>query len=64
MAASSSTYDAIVVGVGGMGSAALYHLSRRGAKRVLGLEQFDVTNDKGSSHGREASMPGRRNHRR
>jgi sarcosine oxidase len=52
MAASSSTYDAIVVGVGGMGSAALYHLSRRGAKRVLGLEQFDVTNDKGSSHGR------------
>ena len=46
------TYDAIVVGVGGMGSAALYHLARRGATRVLGLEQFDIPNDKGSSHGR------------
>ncbi len=35
-----------------MGSAALYHLARRGATRVLGLEQFDIPNDKGSSHGR------------
>jgi sarcosine oxidase len=43
-------YDAIVVGVGGMGSAALYHLARRGL-RVLGLEQFDVPNELGSSHG-------------
>jgi sarcosine oxidase len=43
-------YDAVVVGVGGMGSAALYHLARRG-KRVLGLERFDVPNDMGSSHG-------------
>jgi len=43
-------YDAIVIGVGGMGSAALYHLARRGA-RVLGLEQFDVAHDRGSSHG-------------
>ena len=25
-------YDAIVVGVGGMGSAALYHLAKRGSK--------------------------------
>jgi sarcosine oxidase len=48
---SSSTYDAIVVGVGGMGSAALYHLTRRGARRVLGLERFEIPNDKGSSHG-------------
>jgi len=44
------TYDAIVVGLGGMGSAALYHLARRGAK-VLGLEQFDIPHDHGSSHG-------------
>ena len=29
-------YDAIVLGVGGMGSAALYHLARRGL-RVLGI---------------------------
>lgn len=43
-------YDAIVVGVGGMGSAALYHLARRG-RRVLGLERFDVPNELGSSHG-------------
>jgi len=44
------SYDAIVVGVGGMGSAAVYHLARRGV-RVLGLEQFDIPHDRGSSHG-------------
>ncbi len=43
-------YDAIVVGVGGMGSAALFHLARRG-KRALGLERFDVPHELGSSHG-------------
>jgi sarcosine oxidase len=43
-------YDAIVVGIGGMGSAALQHLARRGA-RVLGLEQFGIGHDRGSSHG-------------
>ena len=43
-------YHAIVIGVGGMGSAAVYHLARRG-KRVLGLEQFDIPHDLGSSHG-------------
>lgn len=43
-------YDVVVVGVGGMGSAALYHLARRG-KRVLGLERFDLLHDQGSSHG-------------
>ena len=43
-------YEAIVVGVGGMGSAALYHLARRG-KHVLGIERFDVPNEHGSSHG-------------
>ncbi len=43
-------YDVIVVGVGGMGSAAAYHLANRG-KRVLGLERYDVPNDMGSSHG-------------
>jgi sarcosine oxidase len=43
-------YDVIVVGVGGMGSAALYHLARRG-RRVLGIERFDIPNDRGSSHG-------------
>ncbi|HEV2283680.1 MAG TPA: N-methyl-L-tryptophan oxidase [bacterium] len=43
-------YDVIVIGVGGMGSAAVYHLARRG-KAVLGLEQFDIPHDRGSSHG-------------
>ena len=43
-------YDVVVVGVGGMGSAALYHVARRG-KRVLGLERFDLLHERGSSHG-------------
>src|SRR5262245_65080597 len=34
------SYDAIVVGVGSMGSAAVYEFARRG-RRVLGLEQLD-----------------------
>jgi sarcosine oxidase len=43
-------FDAIVIGIGGMGSAALYHLAKRGLK-VLGIEQFDIPHDMGSSHG-------------
>ena len=43
-------FDAIVIGVGGMGSSAVYHLARRGW-RVLGLEQYDIPNEMGSSHG-------------
>jgi sarcosine oxidase len=43
-------YKAIVVGLGAMGSATLYHLARRGW-RVLGLEQFTAGHDRGSSHG-------------
>ena len=46
----SGRYDAIVVGVGGMGSAASYYLARRG-KRVLGLERFGLAHSMGSSHG-------------
>jgi len=44
------TYDVIILGVGGMGSAAAFELSRRG-RRVLGLEQFDLGHNRGSSHG-------------
>jgi sarcosine oxidase len=47
----TTSYDAIVLGLGGMGSAAACHLARRG-KRVLGLEQFTAAHDRGSSHGR------------
>ncbi|MFN0052661.1 MAG: N-methyl-L-tryptophan oxidase, partial [Planctomycetales bacterium] len=45
-----SGFDVIVLGVGGFGSGTLYHLARRGA-RVLGIEQFGVAHDRGSSHG-------------
>ncbi|MCC6627052.1 MAG: N-methyl-L-tryptophan oxidase [Chloroflexi bacterium] len=47
----SEQYDAIVLGLGGMGSAAAYHLARRG-QRVLGLEAFGPGHANGSSHGR------------
>ena len=43
-------YDAIVLGVGGMGSAALYHLARR-RLRVLGIERYNIPHEMGSSHG-------------
>ena len=43
-------HDVIVVGLGGMGSAAAYHLARRG-KKVLGLERHAPAHDRGSSHG-------------
>ncbi len=43
-------YDAVVCGLGVMGSAALYHLARRG-HHVLGLERFAAGHDRGSSHG-------------
>jgi sarcosine oxidase len=45
-----SGYDVIVIGLGGMGSAAAYHLAARGQK-VLGLEKFTPAHDRGSSHG-------------
>ena len=44
-------YDALVLGVGGVGSAALFHLARRGA-RVLGIDRFPPGHDRGSSHGK------------
>jgi sarcosine oxidase len=43
-------YDVIVLGIGGVGSAALYYLARRGA-RVLGIDRFVPPHDRGSSHG-------------
>jgi sarcosine oxidase len=50
MVSSTTGYDVIVVGLGGMGSAAAYHLAARGC-RVLGLERYQPAHDKGSSHG-------------
>jgi sarcosine oxidase len=43
-------YDVVVIGQGAAGSAALYHLARRG-KSVLGIERFAVGHDRASSHG-------------
>src|SRR5271156_1149782 len=40
----------VIIGAGAMGSAAAYHLARRGEPAVL-IEQFAVLHDKGSSHG-------------
>jgi sarcosine oxidase len=47
---SDGTFDVIVAGVAGMGSAAACELARRG-RRVLALEQFAVGHNQGSSHG-------------
>src|SRR5580692_2198360 len=44
-------HEVIVLGTGGVGSAAMYHLASRGA-RVLGLDRFPPGHDRGSSHGR------------
>lgn len=45
------THDVIVVGLGAMGSAALYHLARRNV-RAIGLDRFEPGHERGSSHGR------------
>jgi sarcosine oxidase len=43
-------FDCIVLGAGGFGSSALYHLARRGV-RAVGLDRFGIAHDRGSSHG-------------
>jgi sarcosine oxidase len=43
-------YDAIVLGLGAVGSAAVYQLARRGAS-VLGIDQFKPPHEFGSTHG-------------
>lgn len=47
---STDHFDTIVIGTGGVGSAAAYHLAKRGL-RVLGLDRFPGGHDRGSSHG-------------
>jgi sarcosine oxidase len=42
--------DILVIGTGGVGSAALRHLAGRGL-RVLGIDRFPGGHDRGSSHG-------------
>jgi sarcosine oxidase len=45
-----AAYDAIVLGAGGVGSAAMWQLARRGL-RVLGIDRFAPPHGEGSSHG-------------
>src|SRR6478736_6007140 len=45
-----SSYDVIIAGLGAMGSAAAFHLARRGF-RVLGLDRHTPPHTLGSSHG-------------
>lgn len=42
-------YEAIVIGCGGLGSAALYWLSRELGSSVLGIEQFTLGHTRGAS---------------
>lgn len=46
----SMIYDVIVIGLGAMGSAAVYQLSKRNVK-VLGIDQFSPPHIFGSTHG-------------
>ena len=50
LAMASQRFDAVVVGLGALGCATLFQLSRRGA-RVLGLDRFAPPHNFGSSHG-------------
>jgi sarcosine oxidase len=50
MPSTETRFDTVVVGLGGMGSATLYQLARRGHK-VLGVERFTIPHEMGSSHG-------------
>lgn len=43
------TFDAVVVGLGGIGSAAAYRLAATPGRRVLGLDQFQLGHDRGAS---------------
>ena len=45
------SFDVIIAGLGAMGSAAAFHLARRGCT-VLGLDRFTPPHEFGSSHGK------------
>jgi sarcosine oxidase len=49
--ATAEEFETVVVGLGAMGSAALYHLASRGVK-VLGVDRFVTPHIHGSTHGR------------
>src|ERR1700734_3180681 len=45
----NSSYAHIVLGVGGIGSAAAYWIAKRGGKSVLALEQYKLGHERGAS---------------
>jgi glycine/D-amino acid oxidase-like deaminating enzyme len=45
----NSSYEHIVLGAGGIGSAAAYWLARRGGGSILALEQYRLGHDRGAS---------------
>ena len=49
--ADSNRFDTVIVGLGAMGSAALYHLASRGVK-VCGVDRWATPHIHGSTHGR------------
>ena len=50
MSTANERYDVAVVGLGAMGSAAAWHLARRG-QRVIGFDRFHPPHMMGSTHG-------------
>lgn len=50
-----AAYEVAVIGLGAMGSAALFHLARRGVK-AIGIERFRPGHDRGSSHGESRAI--------
>lgn len=45
-----TTYDILILGLGGMGSAIAYELTKRGIS-VCGIEQYSARHNKGGTHG-------------
>jgi sarcosine oxidase len=45
----NSSYEHIVLGVGGIGSAAAHWIAKRGGKNVLALEQYKLGHERGAS---------------
>jgi monomeric sarcosine oxidase len=45
----NSSYEHIVLGVGGIGSAAAYWIAKRGGKSILALEQYKLGHERGAS---------------
>lgn len=51
MSKNEKHFEVIVLGAGSIGSAACYHLAKRGIS-VLGIDQFDIPNNRSSHHGK------------